>query len=374
MKFSCLQENLEKGLQTVSKAVPVKGSLPILTNILFSTDDGRLKLSATNLETAITTYVPCSIQEDGAITIPAKLIREFVSNLPAGTINAHLTGHTLHLSSSTSASQPKTKSKFNGITAEEYPELPIFPKDSKAIELDPKVFADAISFVAFASGTDDSRPIFSGVYLKCDGKLLTIACTDGFRLSEKLLELDKKCEPFSAIIPAKTLLEVSRVFSSSEEPLLFALNGSENLALFKSEDTTIATRIIDGEYPDYKKIIPQEKTLSADFVTADFIEAVKLTNVFAKEGNNAIKVRFDPAGVIRVMSLSEEAGEHVSELTGEIEGDMVEVAFSSKYLLDYLNNIKTENLTFITKGNVAPCIFKSEIHPNFIHIIMPMQI
>ena len=368
MKFSCLQENLEKGLQTVSKAVPVKGSLPILTNILFSTEDGKLKLSATNLETAITTYVPCSIQEDGAITIPAKLIREFVSNLPPSTINAHLTGHTLHLSSD------KTKSKFNGITADEYPELPTFPKDSKAIELDPKVFADAISFVAFASGTDDSRPIFSGVYLKCDGKLLTIACTDGFRLSEKLLELGKKCEPFSAIIPAKTLLEVSRVFASSAEPLLFALNGNENLALFKSEDTTVATRIIDGEYPDYKKIIPQEKTLSADFSTADFIEAVKLTNVFAKEGNNAIKVRFDPSGVIRIMSLSEEAGEHVSELSGEIDGDMVEIAFSSKYLLDYLNNIKTETITFVTKGNVAPCIFKSGIHPNFIHIIMPMQI
>jgi DNA polymerase-3 subunit beta len=368
MKFSCLQENLEKGLQTVSKAVPVKGSLPILTNILFSTEDGKLKLSATNLETAITTFVPCSIQEDGAITIPAKLIREFVSNLPQSTINAHLSGHTLQLSSN------KTKSKFNGIAADEYPELPTFPKEGNIVELDAKVFADAVSFVAFASGTDDSRPMYTGVFLKSDGKFLTIVSTDGFRLSEKTLELGKKSEPFSAIIPAKTLLEVSRVFSSATEPLLFTLNDNENLALFKSEDTTIATRIIDGEYPDYKRIIPQEKTLSADFPTVDFVEAVKLTNVFAKEGNNAIKVRFDPAGVIRVMSLSEEAGEHISEIAAEIEGDMVEVAFNSKYLLDYLNNIKTETLTFVTRGNVAPCIFKSEMHPNFIHIIMPMQI
>jgi DNA polymerase-3 subunit beta len=368
MKFSCLQENLEKGLQTVSKAVPVKGSLPILTNILFATEDGKLKLSATNLETAITTYVPCSIQDDGAITVPAKLIREFVSNLPEGPINASLTGHTLQLMSN------KTKSKFNVITADEYPELPVFPKDSAPVELDAKVFADAIAFVAFASGTDDSRPMYTGVYLNCDGKLLTIVSTDGFRLSERILELDKKCEPFTAIIPAKTLLEVSRVFSSSAEPLLFALNDNENLALFKSEDTTIATRIIDGEYPDYKRIIPQEKTLSADFPTHEFVEAVKLTNVFAKEGNNAIKVRFDPAGVIRVMSLSEEAGEHISEIPAEIDGDMVEVAFNSKYLLDYLNNIKTEKLSFVTRGNLAPCIFKSDIHPNFIHIIMPMQI
>ncbi len=368
MKFTCLQENLEKGLQIVAKAVPVKGSLPILTNILFSTEDGRLKLSATNLETAITTYIPCSVQQDGAITIPAKLIREFVANLPEGSITAILNGHTLMLSSQ------KTKSKFNGTGAEDFPELPIFPADAKAVELDPKIFADAISFVAFAAGNDDSRPLFSGVYLNCDGNLLTIACTDGFRLSEKMLTLSKKCDPFSAIIPAKTLAEVARVFAQSDEPLLFALNGNENLALFKSQDTTIATRILDGDYPDYKRIIPQEKSLTAAFSTADFLEAVRLTNVIAKEGDNAIKIRFDPEGTVRITSLAEDAGEHQSEFPAEIEGNLMEIAFSSKYLLDYLGNIKTENINFLTKGNVSPCIFSSEIHPNFIHIIMPMQI
>ncbi len=368
MKFSVLQENLEKGLQIVAKAVPVKGSLPILTNLLFSTEDGKLKLSATNLETAITTYVPCSIHEEGSITIPAKLIREFVSNLPPGTITAILTGHTLMLSSQ------KTKSKFNGTGAEDYPELPTFPADVKAVELDPKVFADSIAFVAFAAGTDDSRPVFSGVYLNCDGNVMTIACTDGFRLSEKLLTLPNPCDPFRAIIPAKTLLEVAKVFSQSQEPLLFTLNGNENLALFRSEDTTIATRILDGEYPDYKRIIPNEKVLNAGFSTADFLEAVKLTNVIAKEGDNAIKIRFDPEGKVRITSLAEDAGEHQSEFDAEIEGEMMEIAFSSKYLLDYLNNIKTENINFLTKGNVSPCIFTSEIHQNFIHIIMPMQI
>lgn len=368
MKFSCLQENLEKGLQIVSKAVPIKGSLPILTNILFATEDGKLKLSATNLETAITTYVPCSIQEEGSITISAKLIREFVSNLPAGTITAHLDGHILQISSG------KSKTKFNGVSGEEFPELPTFPKKSDTLEFDAKVFADAIAFVAFVSGTDDSRPVFSGVYLNFDGKVLTIACTDGFRLSEKLLTMPKEGKPFSAIIPAKTLLEVARVFSTSAEPLHFALNENENLALFKSEDTTIATRILDGEYPDYKRIIPNEKILSAAFSSADFLDAVKLTSVFAKEGNNPIKVRFDPNGFIRIMALSEEAGEHQSEIDAEIDGELMEIAFSSKYLLDYLANIKTENITFLTKGNVSPCIFKSEIHPDFIHIIMPMQI
>jgi len=368
MKFSCLQENLEKSLQIVSKAVPVKGSLPILTNILLSCEEGRLKLSATNLETAITTYVTCSVQEEGSVTVPAKLIREFVTNLSPGTINAHSDGHILHLNSN------KTKSRFNGVAADEFPELPTFPEKAKPVELDSKEFADAVSFAAFASGTDDSRPMFTGVYLKSDGEFLTVACTDGFRLSEKIIKLGKASEPFSAIIPAKTLLEVARVFASSTEPLQFILNANENLALFRSEDTTIATRILDGEYPDYKKIIPDEKILSAVFNTGEFIEAVKLTNVFAKEGNNAVKLRFDPEGIVKVTSLSEESGEHQSELPGEIEGDILEVAFSSKYLLDYLNNIKTERITFCTKGNVSPCIFKSDTHENFLHVIMPMQI
>jgi DNA polymerase III subunit beta len=368
MKFSCLQENLLKGLQTVSKAVPTKGSLPILSNILFSAEDGKLRLSATNLETAITTFVPCSVQEDGAITIPAKLIREFVSNLSPGTMSAHLNGHVLNITAN------KAKSKFNGVGAEEFPELPSFTDKTKYIELDPKVFSDAVSYVAFASGVDDSRPIFTGVLLNCDGKTLTIASTDGFRLSEKIIKLTKSCDPFSTIIPAKTLLEVSRVFATSVEPLKFALSDTENLALFKSEDTTIATRVLDGEYPDYKRIIPSEKNMTATFLTSEFLEAVKLTNVFAKEGNNAVKLRFDPEGIIKVTSLAEEAGEHISEFTGEIEGEITEVAFSSKYLLDYLNNIKTENIKFSTKGNVSPCIFTSDTLEDFLHIIMPMQI
>lgn len=369
MKFTCLQENLVKGLQIVTKAVPVKGSLPVLSNILLEIEDGRLKLCATNLETAITTYVPCSVQAQGAITIPSKLLREFVTNLPSGTIEADSDGHSLTLKSN------KTKSKLNGISADEFPELPKFPEDSKnIIELDPKEFSEAVSFVAFASGTDDSRPMFTGVYLNATKGLLTVACTDGFRLSEKVLSLHNQVAEMSVVIPAKTLLEVSKVFATSTEPIKFVLNEGENLSLFKSDDTTIATRVLDGEYPDYKRIVPQETMLKAIFSNEDFVEAVKLTNVFAKEGNNAIKIRFDPEEGIKITSLAEESGEHQSELTAEIEGPLTEIAFSSKYLIDYLNNIKTPKIVFRTKGNISPCLFEAEEIKGFFHIIMPMQI
>jgi len=360
---------LAKGLQIVSRAIPTKGSLPILSNILFSAQDGRLKLAATNLETAITTYVPCSIEEDGSTTIPAKLIKDFVATLPPGTIKASLTNDVFHLTSN------KTKTKFNGISADEYPELPSFPEDAKTIEFNPSDFNDTVSNVAFASGSDESRPIFTGVFLNYQSGILTIASTDGFRLSEKVMKVESEVGDFSVVIPAKTLIEVAKIFSTSEENIKFTINSNENLALFSAEDTTVATRILEGQYPDYKKIIPTEQILSASFATDEFIEAVKLTNVFAKEGNNAIKVRFDPGeNIIKITSLAEESGEHESELAAEVEGELMEIAFSSRYLLDYLNNIKTERIFFKTRGNVSPCLLVSDNHVDFIHIIMPMQI
>lgn len=369
MKFSCLQENLSKGLQIVTRAVPVKSSLPILANVLISTEKGRVKLSATNLETAITTYIGASVKEEGAITVPAKLLKEFVTNLPPSTIEVHLDNDILYIASQ------KTKSKFNGNSAADYPELPTFPEDSKVVSIDPRLFDEAVSVVAFASGSDTSRPIFTGVYLNLSGDKLVLTSTDGFRLSEKIIDVKNNTKDFSVIIPAKTLAEVSKIFSVSVEPIKFTLNSEENLALFEAEDTFVATRTIDGNYLDYKRIIPTSHLLKAVFSAADFLEAVRLTNIFAKEGNNTLKIRFDPEqSLIKVASLSEETGENESQFAAELEGELLDIAFNSKYLLEFLGNVKTERISFKTNGNVAACVLEPEDHANFIHIIMPLQI
>jgi DNA polymerase-3 subunit beta len=176
MKFSCLQENLSKGLQIVTRAIPIKSSLPILANVLISTENGRVKLSSTNLETAITTYIGASVKEEGSVTIPAKLIKEFVTNLSPSTIEAHIENDTLHITSQ------KTKSKFNGNNSSDYPELPSFSDKLKFVSIDPKLFNDAVSMVAFASGSDSTRPIFTGVNVIVTGNKLILTSTDGFRL------------------------------------------------------------------------------------------------------------------------------------------------------------------------------------------------
>lgn len=368
MKFSCLQENLLKGLQIVGRAVPTKSSLPILGNVLIETKKGRLKLSSTNLETVITTYVNASVDEEGATTIPAKLLKDFVMNLSPDTLKVEEKDEIITLKSKS------TKSKFNGSSANDFPALPDFPKKSQSLKIDPTTFDETISLVAFASGTDTSRPIFTGVYLKFSKNKLTVACTDGFRLSEKTLNVKSNLEDFTVVIPTKTLVEVAKIFSVSIEPIEFILNRDENLALFKSEDTMVATRILDGKYPDYKRIIPTDSAVKAEFNSEKFAEAVRLTSVFAQQGNNTIKVRLDPEGSIKVTSLSEETGQHESNLKVEVDGDLIEIAFNAKYLLDFLQNVKADKIKFSTNGNIAPCMFLPEGYKDFIHIIMPMQI
>ena len=368
MKFSCLQENLLKGLQIVNRAVAPRASMPILSNVKISTEKGRIKLSATNFETTISTVIGGAVDAEGATTVPAKLLKDFISNLPAGTVKAELKKDILHISAD------KSKSKLNGSNAQDYPELPSFPEKAAYLELEPKVLADAVSLVSFAAGTDNTRPIFTGVFFNFDGKNLTLVSTDGFRLSEKVLEIGGDTEPFSAIIPAKALSEITKIFASSEEPIKMLLKKEENMVMFESGDTFVATVVLDGEYLDYKRIIPSETQLTAVFNSDDLLEAVRLTSIFASEDNKPLKIRFDPEGEIKVNSLEEETGNHESKFEAEIEGDLTEIAFSAKYLMDYLNSVKSEKVTLTTSGNMTACIIKPVENETYLHLIMPLQI
>ncbi len=368
MMFTCLQENLEKGLNTVYKAIPTKSSLPILNNILIKTENGRLKLSATNMETAISTYVGASIDKEGQITIPAKLIREFVSNVSQNALTGNLLNEVLHVTSD------KTKTKFVGTEASEYPNLPAFNEKTKFITVSPKTFGDAVARITYSASGDETRPVFTGVYINYAEGILTLAASDGFRLSETKIEAKGEVEPFTLIIPAKVLLEVSRIFSAATEELKIGFNESENLSLFQADDTVVSTRLIDGQYPDYKRIVPKESNVSAVFPAGELLEAVRLSNIFAKEMNNVIKLRLDPEGSIYVVTNAQETGDHQSQINSEVEGETVEIAFNSKYLLDFLSNNKTDRIQLKANGSLAPCIFIPEGEDNFYHIVMPMQL
>jgi len=369
MKFSVTQEKLSKGLQIISRAIPTKATLPILSNVLIEAKDNSLYLSATNLETAIKTNVGASIEETGVIAIPAKLLKEFVTSLPDGNLSAELKGYVLQLKSD------KTKTKFNGIDAQDYPQLPTVTKDSKFIEIEPKLLEKISQLVTFTASSDVTKGVFTGVYMQFGKELLIVAATDGFRLSELKIKIENNPLEMNILIPAKTFAEIARIFAGSEEKVKIYQNEKDNLLLFSAEDTLVATRVLEGQYPDYKRIIPTDKIMSATFSAEDFAEAVKVTNIFAKEANNTIKVKFDPVEkTIKVSSLAETSGENESVIEASVEGELLEIAFTSKYLIDFLTSVKSTTIEFKTNGATSPDVLTTPEIENFLHILMPLQI
>lgn len=373
MKFTCMQENLEQGLGIVSKAVSASTPLPILSNVLIETEEGRLKLTTSNTETSISCYVGASVDKEGAITVPANLLKEFVSNLNTPHIEVELKDSKLHLTAG------KNKSRLHGIAASSYPELPTTPDDAAVIELDPQVFASAVSLVAFSAAADDSRPILSGILLKYKDGNLTLVSADGFRLSERAIKVGANLEPFEIVVPAKTLIEVSRIFSKSTDPIKFVISEDNNMALFESNDIYIYTRILEGQFPDYEKLIPDGHEVEAEFSAQDLLEAVRLNNVFAKRRqdiHSPITVKFNPEGLVKVNSISQETGRNDSEIECSIEmsgEDEVEMVFNSRFLLDVLTNVKSDRLVFSSKGNLTPGVIKSSEDTDYIHLIMPIR-
>lgn len=374
MKFTCLSENLAKGLSIVNKAISSKATLPVLSNVLLSTESGRLKLSVTNQDTSITTFIGASIDEEGAITVPARLLHEFISNLETGNVVGEVKGTALHLSSE------KASSKFLGIDAQDFPDLPKLPKKFN-LTIDPKVFSEAVLETSFSAAIDESRPILTGVYLCASESVLSVAAVDGFRLSERTLKLKEKIkDEFTCVVPAKILAETARLLTSSKEPLEISVSEETPLAIFKSGDIVLTTTLIEGDFPDYKKLIPSEEKLitSATFLSKDFEKALRLANVFAKEATNIVKLKVDSdKEVLYVSSSSVELGENKSAVTAEVEGKNVEISFNSKFIMEVLANVKREKFTFNFPekvGTASPALIKAPDDSSFTALIMPLQV
>ncbi len=367
MKFTCRQENLEKGLSQVYKAVPNKANLPILSNIHIAAEGGRLCLSATNLDTSITVFVGVSVEEDGRTTVPAKLFRDFISNLPEGIITLSMEKNLLVIEAG------HNKAKLNTTPADDYPEIPHMEDGQEVLEIDSAVFSDAVKSVVFAAATDESRPVFSGVLLSFVDGVFSVVASDGFRLSERVLGLETDFgATFSVVVPAKTLLEVARLVSL-EEPTKICMDSRSNLVLFQNKDIVIATRILEGQFPDYKRIIPTEHTLEAEILFSDILEAVRLADVFSQQVDGSITITFDPEGFIRVASSSPESGEHSSSFSALVEGSGLDIVLNSKYILDFLSNIPSEKIKIRTQNSLSPCVLCPLDKDDFVHIIMPRQ-
>ncbi len=374
MKVSCLQENLAKGLGVVSRAVSTRSTLPVLGNVLLATDNGRLKLSATNLEIVITCWIGAKVEEEGAITIPARTFNDLVGALPQDRVELILnqTTQTLHVSCL------RTQANIKGIDAQEFPLVPE-PDNENRIRVEADVFKQMINQVAFAAALDDARPTLTGVSTSFQGSQITMAATDGFRLSVRSAHIPSLVEePFSVIIPARALMEVARIISDDAEAVFISLPGGRNQIIFDMDSMLLVSQLIDGNFPDYTPIIPKKRNTRTVVSTADFRKACKTADIFARESSHTARVSIEPGDEITpayatIAATSAETGDNVAQIDASVEGNPVEIAFNVKYMTDVLNVIDTPQVALETTTAMEPGVIKPVGDNDFVHIIMPMH-
>jgi len=375
MKVSCLQENLAKGLSIVSRAVASRSTLPVLGNVLIATDQGRLKLAATNLELAVTCWIGAKVDEDGATTLPARILGDFVNSMPPDRIemDLNLKTQTMHLKCA------RDDANIKGIDAQEFPIIPSLG-DGKKISLDPDVLREMIEQVTFAAATDESRPVLTGVAAKFEKDKVTFAAADGFRLSVRHATLSAPVDPpISVIIPAKALQEVARVSGDQEDPIEIAVTENKSQVLFRLTNTEIVSQLIDGQFPDFTRIIPEARATRTTVTTFEFQNAVKAASVFARESMNTVRLLIAPAndlggGKMTITATSAESGDNIGDIDATVDGEPVEIAFNARYLTDVLNILRAPQVTLETSSGSSPGVIKVVGRDDFTHVIMPMHV
>ncbi len=376
MKVTVLQENLSRGLSTVSRAVSSRSTLPVLANVLIATDEGRLRLSATNLELGITCWIGAKIEEEGSTTVPARMLADLVSTMPDPQVSLTLDTRTqtLNLRSGSSTNDIK------GIDAQEFPPLPV-PDFENAIHINVSDFKEMIQQVAFAASTDEARPVLMGVLMNVDKETITMAAADGFRLSVRKATLSSPVpQPVSAIIPARALQELARIASDGEQTIQMVIPKGRGQVVFRIKDAELISQLIDGTFPDYQQIIPRSYKSRTLAPTASLLKACKQAEIFAREGTNVVRLNIKTGGgdlqpsEVEISAHSEQTGSNETIVEATVDGIPLLIAFNVKFLREVLEVIKTPNVAIETSAANAPGAIRPVGDDAFLHVIMPMHL
>jgi DNA polymerase-3 subunit beta len=375
MKVSVLQENLTHGLSIVSRAVSPRSTLPVLGNILLATDEGRLRLSATNLELGITCWIGAKIEEEGSTTVPARTFTDLVSTLPPDRVNMDLNVRTQTMNVRCGSSNTDLKC----IDAQEFPPMPV-PDLEGGIQLNVADLKEMIQQVVFAASSDEARPILTGVLMTVDGSHITLAAADGFRLSVRTAELSSPVEQaIKAVIPARALSELARISSDGKDIVTMVLPPRSGRVIFRTKDTELASQLIEGSFPDYQQIIPRSHQTRTVLSTASFLKACKQAEIFAREGSLIARVSITPGGelqpgTVEISGQSEETGSNQTMVDASIEGPPLLIAFNVRFLREVLDVVKTPNVALETTVDTSPGVVRPVGDSDFLHVIMPMHL
>lgn len=369
MKILCLQENLKNALSTAERIIGKNLTLPILNNILLKAEKGRLQISSTNLEIGINYWIQCKIEKEGEITVLAKTLSSFVSNLPNKKIE--IEGKDQILSIKCEGYKAKIKSH----TADEFPIIPKIQSQKEAL-VDCFDLKEGLQQVAAMTAVSEARPEISGVLFNFSKKSLKLAATDSFRLAEKNIFIESSFEE-KIILPQKTALELTRVLadkeslSKKEEKIKIIIGPGQ--AMFDAGHIQVVSRLIDGQYPDYQQIIPASFQTKITTSKDELVKAIRIASLFSGKINEAKIVIFPGKNIMEISSQSADIGENKTQINAEAEGKSQEISFNWRYLLDGLNNIGSKNIFLGMNSDAGPTAIKPVGDENYLYVVMPIK-
>jgi DNA polymerase-3 subunit beta len=373
MKLSCLQENLNRGLSIVGRAVATRSTLPITQNILLSAEQSRLKLAATNLEMAITCWVGAKVKQKGDITVPARLLSDFVNSLPNDLIEVNLPANSRILELKSGHFQ----AHIHGIDAADFPPIPQI-NDGITTTIEAASLREGIAQVAFAAATEESRPVLTGINTEFDGEQLNLAAADGFRLAVHKTTLSSPVkEKTTVIIPARTLNELNRLLGEQEEPVEITVNEKKSQVLFRLKDAELVSQLIQGSFPNYSQVIPQSYTTRAVVDINEFLRVTKMSSIFARDASGIVRLVITPGtelapGKITVSAQAEEVGDNVGEVDALTDGEEAKIAFNVRYLSDVLSVLSQAQVALELTTPSSPGTIRPIGVDNYVHVVMPM--
>jgi DNA polymerase-3 subunit beta len=369
VKLSVMQENLARGLQIVSRAVSARSTLPVLNNVLLRTEDGGLKLTATNLEIGITYWVPGKIETAGAMTVPARLLTDIVNGLPANerVDLEQQAQEMLHITAG------RFETHVKGIDAEEFPAIPS-AGERPTTRIPQNVLRGALEEVTFAAATDEARPILTGVLARFEGNQLTLAAADNYRIAVKTIPILDPVEETSVVVPARSLHELSRVLADTDDPIDLVLSSSRNQVLFHLEGVDLVSRLIDGQFPNYQQVIPKSYTTRATVDRDQLLKAVRLASLIASSSANIVKLHVgQDAETGLTVSAAADVGDNKSDVEAQVEGDGTTIAFNARYLIDVLANVGADQFSIELNGPLSPGVFRPVDDGQYVHVVMPVK-
>ncbi len=362
MKVQVTQENLNRALSSVARVANSRNALPILSNVLLKTTNNRLSLSATNLDIAISHYIGAKVTEEGSITVPARLMQDFVSSLPGGVIDLEL------LETKLKVTTDQYKSTVNGIVADDFPVMPPI-EGGTSWSLSSAVFKRGLQQVIFAASSDESRPVLTGVFIHVTDGQLYMASTDSYRLAEK--NLGANSNDISLLVPASAMQDLLRIIGDDDGEVNITHNDQQ--VLFQVGDIELLARLVEGVYPPYRKLIPSDFTTQITLKRADFVNVTKVSSLFARESAGSVTLEIDGAsGTLSIRSIASQLGENTATANGTAEGSG-SITLNSRYLLDALNAFSSDDITFGFNGKLEPTLLHDPKTSDYNHIVMPLK-